>query len=76
MPAVADSEIGKAIHDRLTKAGVHQDEIRAIVDRANVRLVGTLQFENQRRALLKLISSIDGVQRVEDQLMVKTIRRK
>jgi osmotically-inducible protein OsmY len=76
MAAVADNEIEKAIHDRFQKAGVHQDEIRAIVERANVRLVGTLQFETQRGGILKLVSSVDGVQRVDDQLMVKTIKRK
>ena len=45
-------------------------------DRANVRLVGNLDFENQRRGIIKLISSIDGVQRVDDQMMVKTVKRK
>jgi len=76
MAHVADSEIEKAVHDRLQKAGIHLDEVRAIVDRANVRLVGTLQFETQRRGILKLVTSVDGVQRVDDQLLVKLIKVK
>lgn len=71
MAVASDNELEKTIHDRLQKAGIHLGEIRAIVDRANVRMVGTLQFETQRRGILKLISSIDGVQRVDDQMLVQ-----
>lgn len=76
MHATLDSELEKTIHDRLQRTGVPLDQIRAIVDRGNVRLVGTLQFETQRRGILKLISAIEGVQRVDDQLLVETKKRK
>jgi osmotically-inducible protein OsmY len=71
MAVVSDSEIEKTIHDRLQKAGIHLDAIRAIVDHANVRMVGKLQFETQRRGILKLVSSVDGVERVDDQMLVE-----
>jgi osmotically-inducible protein OsmY len=76
MAVVPDSELEKTIHERMVKAGIHLDQVRAIVDRGNVRLVGTLQFENQRRAFLKLVSSVDGVQRVDDQMMVEMKKKK
>jgi osmotically-inducible protein OsmY len=71
MAVVSDSEIEKTIHDRLQKAGIHMDEIRAIVDQAKVRMVGKLHFETQRRGILKLVSSVDGVERVDDQMLVE-----
>jgi osmotically-inducible protein OsmY len=71
MAVVSDHDIEKAIHDRLQKAGIHLGEIRAVIDRGNVRMVGKLQFETQRRGILKLVSSIDGVQRVDDQMLVE-----
>jgi len=76
MPATLDSDLEKAIHDRLQKAGIHMDEIRPIVDNGNVRLVGTLHFETQRRGILKIVTSIDGVKRVEDQLLVEMKKKK
>lgn len=76
MAVATDSELERVIHERLVKAGIHLDQVRAIVDRGNVRLVGTLQFETQRRAFLKLVNSIDGVQRVDDQMLVEMKKKR
>jgi osmotically-inducible protein OsmY len=76
MHATLDGELEKTIHERLQRAGVSVDQIRPIVDRGNVRLVGTLQFETQRRSILKLVTAVDGVQRVDDQLLVETKKRR
>jgi osmotically-inducible protein OsmY len=76
MQATLDSDLEKTIHDRLQKAGIHMDEIRPIVDSGNVKLIGTLHFETQRRGILKIVTAIDGVKRVEDQMLVEMKKRK
>jgi osmotically-inducible protein OsmY len=73
---VPDDELEKLIHDRLQRCGVSPDQIRAIVDQGKVKLVGTLQFETQRRGILKAITAIEGVQRVDDQMLVETKKRR
>jgi hypothetical protein len=58
MNAIPDSEILKSIHDRLQRAGASQERIRATLDHGSVKLMGSLQFEMQRRAYLKVVSAI------------------
>lgn len=76
MNAIPDSDILKAIHDRLQRAGASQERIRATVDHGNVKLMGSLQFEMQRRSYLKVVSSVAGVARIDDQMQVSTKKKK
>jgi osmotically-inducible protein OsmY len=75
MHTITDSDIEKSIHDRLLKTGVTQDRVQAFVEEAKVTLVGTLQFEGQRRAILKVVSGVDGVSRVIDKMLVAMPRK-
>jgi osmotically-inducible protein OsmY len=76
MNAIPDSEILKSIHDRLQRAGATQERIRATVDHGSVKLMGSLQFEMQRRAYLKVVSAIAGVGRIDDQMQVSQKKKK
>jgi osmotically-inducible protein OsmY len=76
MEAVSDGDILKSVHDRLQRAGASQDRIRATVSRGSVKLMGSLQFEMQRRAYLKVVSAIAGVLRIDDQMQVSAKKKK
>lgn len=70
MDMVSDKDLLKIVHERLMRAGVSQDRIRAMVQHGNVTLVGSLQFEMQRRTYTKVVMAIAGVRRVVDQMQV------
>lgn len=76
MDAISDGDLLKSIHDRLQRAGASQERIRATVDHGAVKLMGALQFEMQRRAYLKVVSAIAGVQRIDDQMQVSAKKKK
>jgi osmotically-inducible protein OsmY len=64
----SDKELQKAVASRLVRGG--GGAATASVQRGTVTVTGKLQYEAQRRQLLKLIGSISGVRSVIDQLSV------
>ena len=76
MNAIPDSDLLKTINDRLQRAGATPDRIRALVDHGSVKLMGSLQFELQRRSYLKVVSAVAGVARVDDQMQVTAKKKK
>lgn len=75
MDAIPDGDLLKSVHDRLQRAGANQDRIRATVDHGNVKLMGALQFEMQRRGYLKVVSAIAGVKRIDDHMQVSASKK-
>lgn len=69
---IPDKALLSKINQRLSRCGsgsrVH---VTAIVRNGTVTLSGTLDFDYQRRPLLRAASGVDGVRSVIDQLKVK-----
>jgi osmotically-inducible protein OsmY len=76
MRVILDNEIEKAVHDRLQRVGANMDKIRATVSEGRVKLMGYLEFETQRRTFLKVVSAVEGVERVDDQMLVEMKKKK
>jgi osmotically-inducible protein OsmY len=75
MPAkkqVADKDILRQINQRLLKAslGAHSHVV-VQVHKGDVTLSGTLEYQNQRKAVLRASRSVDGIRRVVDVMTVK-----
>jgi osmotically-inducible protein OsmY len=75
MPArkqVADKDILRQINQRLLKAslGAHSHVV-VQVHKGDVTLSGTLEYQNQRKAVLRASRSVDGIRRVVDIMTVK-----
>ena len=65
---VSDKELQKTVIKRIERTG--NSRISAIVQRGNVTLSGKLQYERERRPLLKVVQAIAGVRHVNDELQV------
>ena len=65
---VSDKELLKTVNRRLTRGG--GGSVAATVQRGTVTLTGKLQYEAQRRPIMKVVSSIAGVRNVNDQLQL------
>ena len=63
-----DKELLKTVNKRLSRGG---GRVSAGVQQGTVTLSGDLQYEAQRRPLIKSIASIAGVRSVVDQLRLK-----
>jgi osmotically-inducible protein OsmY len=63
---VSDKELLRAVSKRLVRGG--GGSLTAQSQQGTVTLSGTLQYESQRRPIVKAIASIAGVRRVVDQL--------
>jgi osmotically-inducible protein OsmY len=69
---VADKTLLVQVNKNLARAGggSAKNKIVVSVRRGDVTLSGNLQYEIQRRSLIKAASSVAGVRRVIDQLKV------
>jgi osmotically-inducible protein OsmY len=69
---ISDKELLKTVDKRLVRGG--GTSVKADVQGGTVTLRGKIQYEAQRRPLLKLTNSIAGVRRVIDQLVLQAKR--
>jgi osmotically-inducible protein OsmY len=74
MDTVPDSTLLKRVNDKLSRAGA-QAKVTAAVRAGDVTLSGVLQYEIQRRPLVKAATSVAGVRRVIDQMRVEARKR-
>ena len=65
----SDKELSKTVGKRLVRAG--GGSLTAVVRQGTVTLTGMLQYEAQRRPVLKAVSAIAGVSRIVDQLKLR-----
>lgn len=73
---VPDRSLQKTVNQRLERTGTGaQSKVTATVQQGTVTLSGALQYENQRRPILKAVGNIAGVRRVVDQLKSPPKRR-
>jgi osmotically-inducible protein OsmY len=70
---VSDKELLKTVSKRLQRGG--GGGVTANIQRGTVTLKGKIQYESQRRPLLKIVNAIAGVRRVVDQLQLVPVRR-
>ena len=69
---VPDKDILRLVMQRLARTGLaSQTPVTATVHHGNVTLLGTINFEHQRKAAVKAVQGIHGVQHVLDQLRVQ-----
>jgi hypothetical protein len=66
---VSDKDLLKSINQRLARTGTSsQSKVNVSVQQGNVTLTGTLQHAIQRSPILKAISQVAGIRRVNDQM--------
>ncbi len=66
---VSDRDLLKAINQRIARTGTSsQSKVNVTVQQGTVTLTGTLQHAIQRSPILKAISRVAGVRRVNDQM--------
>jgi phosphoribosylformylglycinamidine (FGAM) synthase-like enzyme len=66
---VSDKDLLKQINQRLARTGTaSQSKVNVSVQQGNVTLTGTLQHAIQRSPIVKAISRVAGVRRVNDQM--------
>lgn len=66
---VSDRDLLKAINQRISRTGTSsQSKVNVTVQQGTVTLTGTLQHAIQRSPILKAISRVAGVRRVNDQM--------
>jgi osmotically-inducible protein OsmY len=70
---VSDKELSKTVGKRLQRGG--GSGVTADIQRGTVTLKGRIQYESQRRPLLKIVTAIAGVRHVIDQLQLTPARR-
>jgi osmotically-inducible protein OsmY len=67
-----DQSITQKVNHQLSCRGVRKlCHINVVTSEGDVTLSGTIQYEHQRRMVIQSARSVDGVQRVVDQLRVK-----
>ncbi len=74
MPArkhVPDKDLLRQINHRLLKTSLGTCQVHVQVHNADVTLSGTLEYMNQRKAILRAVRSVDGIRRVVDTMIVK-----
>jgi osmotically-inducible protein OsmY len=69
---VSDKELTKTVNKRLQRGG--GGSVIADIQGGTVMLKGKIQYDSQRRPLLKIVSCIPGVRRVIDQLQLQPKR--
>lgn len=70
---VSDKELMKTVSKRLQRGG--SAGVTADIQRGTVTLKGKIQYEAQRRPMMKVVSCIAGVRRVVDQVQATPTRR-
>ncbi|MBW3595997.1 MAG: BON domain-containing protein [Planctomycetes bacterium] len=72
MNGTNDKSLLQKVNQRLSRTGTGgKTRVVATVRRGDVTLSGTLQYEIQRKNLLRAATSVQGVRRVVDQMTVE-----
>jgi osmotically-inducible protein OsmY len=71
---IPDKTLLKQINKKLMQGGA-STKVRASVNGGYVTLTGTLQYENQRRIMVRKATQVSGVRHVADQMAVQPRRR-
>ncbi len=71
---VPDKRIAQQVSKRLARTGVSQCKISVSVRNGYVTLSGTIQFEYQRKAMIRAAQGVEGVRQVVDQMTVQSRR--
>ena len=72
--AIPDKTLLRDVNKKLLRAGT-QTKVTASVSGGYLTLTGTLQFEIQRRPILRAVNQVSGIRRVADQMTVQTKKR-
>jgi len=72
--AVPDKTLLRDINKKLLRAGT-QTKVTASVSGGCLTLTGMLQFEIQRRPILRAVNQVSGVRRVVDQMTLRAKKR-
>lgn len=67
---VPDKTLLREINRKLLRTGT-QSKITASVKSGYVTLAGTLQYETQRRILIRATKQVNGIRQVTDQMTVR-----
>lgn len=67
---VPDKRIIQQVNKRLARTGVSQCKIAVTARNGYVTLSGNIQFEYQRKAMIRAAQGVEGVRQVVDQLTV------
>lgn len=67
---IPDKTLIRAINKKLMRTGT-QTKVIATVSSGYVTLTGVLQYENQRRTLIRAANQVPGVRHVGDQMTVQ-----
>jgi osmotically-inducible protein OsmY len=71
MSTFTDRAVLQKVQHKLSRLGGAQTGITASFNAGNVTLSGTIQYEMQRKSIMKVATSVPGVRRVIDQLKMK-----
>lgn len=72
---VPDKTLLKSVLQSMTRKGVNAHRVKATVQAGSVTIVGTIDYDHERRLITNSVSSITGVKRVIDQLRVEKKKR-
>ena len=72
--AIPDKTLLRDVNKKLLRAGT-QTKVTASVNGGCLTLTGTLQYEIQRRPILRAVNQVSGVRRVVDQMTLKAKKR-
>jgi osmotically-inducible protein OsmY len=73
---VSDKTLQQQVNQKLSRTGTGgQSRVSSSVAKGTVTLAGSLQYEAQRRPIVKAVSSVAGVKRVVDQMRFEPRKR-
>jgi osmotically-inducible protein OsmY len=75
MSKVTDKALLRQMNQRVQRTAGYGSRVAVSVVRGEATLAGSLQYEAQRRPILKAAGAIAGVRRVVDQMRVEPKKR-
>ena len=73
---IPDKTLLKQVVQKLARSGTgSQSRVTAAVRSGDLTLTGTLQYEHERRCVIRSTSGISGIRRVIDQMRVERRKR-
>lgn len=69
-----DKALLKDVNKRLMRTGT-QTKVTASVSSGAVTLTGTIQYEHQRRTIIRAANQVSGIRNVADQMTVQPKKR-
>jgi osmotically-inducible protein OsmY len=75
MDKVPDKTLLQKVNQRVQRTAGYGSRVSVSIARGEATLAGTLQYEAQRRPILKAANSTAGVRRVIDQMRIKPKKR-